>query len=169
HLVDRLLTERMTVRVLLRQSRRGRWPADDVETAYGDIRDPVAMRSAVTGVDIVFHLAASVHRIDDANDTADHFAVNVGGTRTVLKEAVDARVQRFVFISSVKAMGEETRGCANELDGVAPTTAYGESKLEAEQLVLETGKHNGLHVVCLRLPMVYGPGHKGNLVRMIAA
>src|SRR5207247_903710 len=88
---------------------------------------------------------------------------------TVIKEAVDAGVQRFVFNSTVKEMGEETRGCANELDGVAPTTAYGESKLEAEQLVLETGKHNGLHVVCLRLPMVYGPGHKGNLVRMIAA
>jgi nucleoside-diphosphate-sugar epimerase len=168
HLVDRLVREGATVRILLRRSRPGQRHSAVAEAIYGDVRDEAAMRSATAGVDTVFHLAASVH-LDGSEDTADHFSVNVGGTRALLAAAAVARVRRFIFFSSVKAMGEETSECASELSETAPATAYGKSKLEAEQWVLETGKTNDIHTVCLRLPMVYGPGHKGNLVRLIAA
>jgi nucleoside-diphosphate-sugar epimerase len=66
-------------------------------------------------------------------------------------------------------MGEGGSRCLDEsFDGV-PETPYGRSKREAERLVLEVGRHARLHVTCLRLPLVYGPGNKGNLYRMIAA
>src|ERR1035438_7724971 len=51
----------------------------------------------------------------------------------------------------------------------APRSPYGLSKLEAERLVLETGLRSGMHVCVLRLPLVYGPGLKGNLRAMLDA
>lgn len=66
-------------------------------------------------------------------------------------------------------MGEESDECLDETLEPRPKTPYGRSKLAAEQIVLDYGKHAGLHVACLRLPLVYGPGNKGNLSRMISA
>src|SRR5260221_10535397 len=51
----------------------------------------------------------------------------------------------------------------------APATPYGRAKLRAEELVLGMNGKSGMRTVCLRLPMVYGPGHKGHLPRMVAA
>ncbi len=73
-------------------------------------------------------------------------------------------VQRFVFFSSVKALGE---AMLDENCGIPPETAYGRSKRKAEELVLNGGYVP--HPCVLRLSMVYGPGSKGNLVRMIEA
>jgi nucleoside-diphosphate-sugar epimerase len=75
----------------------------------------------------------------------------------------------FVFFSSVKAMGEGGSRCLDESFIGQPETPYGRSKLDAERLVLDIGQRSGLHVACLRLPLVYGPGGRGNLFRMIAA
>jgi nucleoside-diphosphate-sugar epimerase len=66
-------------------------------------------------------------------------------------------------------MGEETDRCLDEGAEPHPATAYARTKLEAERLVLSWSRHPGRHACCLRLPMVYGVGSKGNLVRMIAA
>ena len=66
-------------------------------------------------------------------------------------------------------MGETSQRCLDETVRPEPRTAYGRSKLAAEELVLDYGKRTGSHVVCLRLPLVYGPGNKGNLYRMISA
>jgi nucleoside-diphosphate-sugar epimerase len=74
-----------------------------------------------------------------------------------------------VFFSSVKAMGEEAPECRDESCTATPLTAYGRSKLAAEKLVFKYGQQGNLDVTCLRLPLVYGPGNKGNLFRMIAA
>lgn len=66
-------------------------------------------------------------------------------------------------------MGEGDGRCLDESFDGQPETPYGRSKLEAERATLEFGRRSGLHVACLRLPLVYGPGTKGNLFRMIAA
>jgi nucleoside-diphosphate-sugar epimerase len=65
-------------------------------------------------------------------------------------------------------MGEGETGCLDESYAGKPETAYGRTKLAGEELVLDYGKRVGIHVVCLRLPLVYGPGNKGNLFRMIS-
>ena len=118
----------------------------------------------------VFHLAGRVHRMDEGGDAeAEHIRVTVDGTTYLLQAAAEAGVQAFVFFSTVAVMPE---GLAYEVDESvqpAPTTPYGRAKLRAEELVLGMNGKSGMRTVCLRLPMVYGPGHKGHLPRMIAA
>ncbi len=75
-------------------------------------------------------------------------------------------MKRFVFLSSVKAMAEAGEACVDENFPGQPEMAYGQSKLAAERAVLEAGLRYGMHVVNLRLAMVYGAGGRGNLERM---
>jgi nucleoside-diphosphate-sugar epimerase len=170
HLVDRLLEQGSIVRALVRPGANLPDWGRHVDVVEGDIHDFHAMNRAAAGVDTVFHLAGKTHALSEVEqDEAGYHNVNVDGTRNVLEGAVARGVSRVVFFSSVKAMGEETEECLDESGKALPSTAYGRSKLAAERLVLDCGKRAGLHVVCLRLPLVYGPGNKGNLFRMIAA
>jgi len=170
HLTDRLLREGRSVRAVVHA---GAQPADfhgRAEVIVEDVRDAGAMKAAAAGVDTVFHLAAKVHDREGGGDhVAAYHAINVEGTRNMLEAAVAGGTKRFVFFSSVKAMGEEPTECRDESWDAVPLTAYGKSKLAAEQLVFEYGQRNNLDVACLRLPLVYGRGVKGNLLRMIEA
>jgi nucleoside-diphosphate-sugar epimerase len=128
--------------------------------------DPPA--AALAGVRTVFHLAALTHAEARAGSESDYEALNVEGTRRVLDAALAAGARRFVFVSSVKAMGEGGPQRIEEDAEPRPTTAYGRSKLAAERLVLAAADR--LHATVLRLPMVYGPEQKdGNLARLLAA
>jgi UDP-glucose 4-epimerase len=170
HLIHRLLQEGCSVRALVR-SGTSRWSwHQGVEIACGDVQDSVAMRSAVVGCDTVFHLAGKVHALSDilAQESV-YYSVNIEGTRNVLEGAMFGGAKRFIFFSSTKAMGEETPVRIDEGSDPNPLTAYGRSKLAAEHLVFDYGKRSSLHTVCLRLPLVYGVGNKGNPLRMIAA
>ncbi len=170
HLVERLLRDGLHVRVLVREGAPGPDWLPTVEVVTGDVRDPMAMRSAAAGVELVFHLAGKAHDPSvSSGDESACYAVNVDGTRNVWEGAVVGGAQGFVYFSSVKAMGEETACCRDESSDARPVNPYGRSKLAAERVVLDGGLRAGLHVVCLRLPLVYGPGNKGNLYRMMTA
>ncbi|TAL12312.1 MAG: NAD-dependent epimerase/dehydratase family protein [Nitrospirae bacterium] len=170
HLVERLLRDGHTVRALVREAgRSGDWPAT-VDVVTGDVRDPQAMKAAAAGCEEVFHLAGKAHALTEVQgDEAAYRDVNAEGTRHVLEGAVAGGARRFVLFSSVKAMGEGDDRCLDETFDGPPETPYGRSKLEAERLVGEIGRRAGLHAACLRFPLVYGPGNKGNLYKMIAA
>jgi len=151
-------------------SRRPVEPALADESVTADLTSGKLPAGALEGVDTVFHLAGKAHALSErAEDDADYRLLNVDGTRRLLEAAERAGVERFVFFSSVKAAGEESRERVDESVEPRPTTAYGRSKLAAEELVREFGHRPGRHAVSLRLPLVYGVGHKGNLVRMMAA
>jgi UDP-glucose 4-epimerase len=132
-------------------------------------RDPISGLNDIRP-EAVFHLAGRVHVMDEGSDAeAEHMRVTVEGTRHLLEAAAKAGTGVFVFFSSCALMPE---GSASELDETtppAPTTPYGRAKLRAEELVLGMNAKGGMRTVCLRLPMVYGPGHKGHLPRMIRA
>jgi nucleoside-diphosphate-sugar epimerase len=64
-------------------------------------------------------------------------------------------------------MGEGTGVILDETAPCLPSTPYGISKLESEEVVRAEADGTGMAVVIFRLPMVYGPGNKGNLPRMI--
>lgn len=119
-------------------------------------------------IDTVFHCAGYAHAFSSlsAEDAAMHWQGNFEGTRNLVEAAGKAGVQRFVFLSSVKAMAEPGDALIDEGFPGEPETAYGQSKLAAELAVIEAGKHYGMHVVNLRLAMVYGAGGQGNLERM---
>lgn len=170
-LVTALRRQGAQVTVLVRDPGKAKalWMDGQVRRHRVDFSVGADIGAVCEGANTVFHLAGYAHA-EDANDdtgSALHRTVTVKGTRALLNEAVRAGVQRFVFVSSVKAIGEGSDHCLDENCRVAPTTAYGRAKHEAEELVLEAGTTSGMHVAVLRLPLVYGPGNKGNLPRMI--
>jgi nucleoside-diphosphate-sugar epimerase len=134
-----------------------------------DISTGAGVSEAFSGADAVVHLAARNHVLQEkAKDPlAEYRKVNVEGTRNVIRAAADSGVKRFIHLSSVKAMGEESENVLDEGSPCAPKTLYGISKLESEEVVRTEATRAGMRAVILRLPMVYGPRNKGNLPRMI--
>jgi nucleoside-diphosphate-sugar epimerase len=137
----------------------------------GDLGSAANWEGTLNNVDSVVHLAARVHVMQDtaADPLAEFRRVNVLGTLQLARQAVAAGVRRFVFISSVKVNGEGTPpGCPYTADDVpAPVDAYGMSKLEAEQGLLELAASTGLEVVIIRPVLVYGPGVRANFLKMM--
>ena len=133
--------------------------------AVGDLLDPVSLRAACEGMESVFHCAGYAHAFASSDPDA-HRRINFEGTRNLLVAAGEAGVRRFVFLSSVKAMAEPGDACVDEDWPGEPATPYGRAKRAAEEAVLEAGAKYGMHVVNLRLAMVYGRGGRGNLERM---
>jgi len=140
------------------------------KTIVGDLVRPHTLEDVCQGMSIVFHLGGYAHAVDelDAKGEETNREVTVEGTRALLEQSINAGVSRFLFFSSVKAIGEGGETRIDETMPCQPVTSYGKVKHEAEQLVLEAARH-GLPSTILRLPMVYGPGCKGNLPRMIQA
>jgi len=164
-LCSALKARRAHVLALGRSEAEGPWDAFIQADLVQDIP-----AGALNGVDTVFHLAGRAHALSETpQDENEYFRVNVEGTRRLLEASKEAGVRRFVFFSSVKAMGEGTGSDkpVDEKGPCEPQTPYGKSKLAAERLVLSGGYVP--EPVVLRLSMVYGPTHKGNLPRMIAA
>jgi UDP-glucose 4-epimerase len=131
----------------------------------GDLLDPASLAVACQGIDTVFHCAGYAHAFASANPDA-HWRINHEGTRNLLKAAGEAGVRRLVFLSSVKAMAEPGSSCVDEGWPGESTSSYGKAKRAAEEAVLDAGERYGMHVVNLRLAMVYGRGGRGNLERM---
>ncbi len=141
-----------------------------VKIHIGDITKRESIREICKGMDYVFHLAAKVHDFSkDGVGDEDHFKINVEGTRNVLEECCNSKIKQFVYFSSVKTMSEDSKEPLDEMSPTRPFTPYGESKLIAENTILEYGKKFGFSTTSLRLPMVYGPGNKGNIYKMISA
>lgn len=146
----------------------GRRSVAGMATRTAPLDDPAALRAACQEAQTVFHCAGHAHAFAALlhSDAEQHWRVNFEGTRNLAEAAGQAGVQRFVFLSSVKAMAEPGELCADEDFPGAPETAYGQAKRAAEEAVLEAGQQYGMHAVNLRLAMVYGSGGRGNLERM---
>lgn len=143
--------------------------AGSIPTAVsGDLLNPLSLEVACRGISTVFHCAGYAHA-HSSSDSSTHWRVNYEGTLNLLKAAGQAGVRCFVFLSSVKAMAEPGDDCADESLEGPPLTPYGLAKRSAESAVLECGSKFGMHVVILRLAMVYGRGGRGNLERMARA
>jgi nucleoside-diphosphate-sugar epimerase len=126
---------------------------------------------ALRGIDSVVHLAARVHVLRDraAIPRNEFRRVNVLGTLSLARQASQAGVRRFVFVSSIKVNGESTvHGHRFSADDVpAPSDAYGASKREAEDGLRTLARETGLEVVIIRPVLTYGPGVKGNFLQLL--
>lgn len=122
-------------------------------------------------VEVVVHAAARVHMMNDqaADPLSEFRRANTEGTLRIARQAVEAGVRRFVFISSIKVNGEESPADRpySADDVVAPVDPYGVSKHEAEQALLALARETGLEVVTIRPVLVYGPGVKANFQSMM--
>jgi nucleoside-diphosphate-sugar epimerase len=130
-------------------------------------REIVSLQAPLTGCHAVVHLANIAHS-RASRDLL--WRVNVDGTRSVAEQAVSAGVRRFLYVSSIKASGEETRD--RPFDGTespAPGGPYGEAKLAAERALSDIGRRSGLEIVIMRPPLVYGAGVKANFLALMRA
>lgn len=146
-------------------------PAADDVVVVRDIGPESDWVAALANVDAVVHLAARVHVMSDtvANPLAAFRQVNVEGTRRLATACTAQGVRRLVYVSSIKVNGEGTRGERRfrEADPPAPQDPYAVSKWEAERVLHDLAMRTELETVIVRPPLVYGPGVKGNLLRLL--
>lgn len=125
------------------------------QVVIGSVTDREVVRRCVAGVDVVQHLAAAFRELNVPNSHYDE--VNVGGTRIMLEESVQAGVKRFIYCSTCGVHGNVDHPPANEEAPIQPADYYQRTKYEAEPLVMQYHK-NGLPAVIIRPAAIYGPG-----------
>ena len=132
--------------------------SEGVELIRGDVRDPDARRRLLDGAKAVVHLAAIVGDPACAADPEKAEEINVGATRALLNDAVDAGTNRIVFASTCSNYGRMADPTIpiDETAELAPVSLYAEQKVAVERELLE-GDH-GIEAVCLRLATIYGVG-----------
>lgn len=141
-------------------------------SVVGDINFETDWKEILKEVDVIIHLAARVHIMNDSESDSLALAafriVNVEGTKRLVELAVAAKVKRFVFISSLHVNGSVS-SCApfSEEDKPNPLSPYAVSKWEAEQYLNDITKKTNMEIVIIRLPLVYGPGVKANFLSLL--
>lgn len=160
------------VRRLVRVARCGE-SRDDVRAIDLEQAQPDAIARALDGACAVIHLAGRVHRMEETALDADaaYLRANVEATERVARAALSVQVRRFVFASTVKVNGESTVPGRPFRPGDAeePADAYARSKRAAEHRLLQVADGTSMAVANLRLPLVYGPGARGNFRRLVDA
>jgi UDP-glucose 4-epimerase len=143
-------------------------PYPGIRFIEGDIRDPKAVREALTGAEVVFHHAASVGNKRSIDNPIEDAEINVLGTLQVLQACVEANVRKIVTASSAGIFGELVTMPILEDHPVEPDSPYGCTKLAKEKLCLAYAKLYDLEAVCLRYFNVYGPNQRfdayGNVI-----
>jgi nucleoside-diphosphate-sugar epimerase len=156
HLVGTLVRKGHDVRCLVRKtSSVENLQKLGVELVYGDITELDSLEKALSGIDVVCHLAGILgqwgvsHRV--------YWNINVKGTQNILQASLRQSVKRFIHCSSAGVVGPVRNPPANESYPYAPSNIYEQTKAESEKLVVEYLK-KGLAATILRPEFVYGPG-----------
>ena len=142
-------------RELLRQMASVGMPVRVLQRPQHDLLQPASLATVCDGVHTVYHLAAYAH-VNQAQ-TRQLYAVNVEGTRNILRAAVNAGVKHLVYVSSILADPMYD----------SPRTAYGDSKWQAEQMLLAAHDQGQIAVSIVRPVNIYGVGMKGNLMTLL--
>ncbi|MGD0781130.1 MAG: NAD-dependent epimerase/dehydratase family protein [Dehalococcoidales bacterium] len=174
NVVKLLLSENCQVRVLdnLSSGYKKNIQGLDVDFTQGDIRDASFVERLCQGVDVVFHLAASVGRQKSLDHPREDSEVNLIGTTNILEGSRKAGVRRVVYTSSAAIFGELLTMPIAEDHPQNPDSPYGVSKLAGEKQVLCYGGLYDITVVCLRYFNVYGINQRydayGNVIPIFA-
>jgi nucleoside-diphosphate-sugar epimerase len=172
-LVARLRADGVSVRGISRTSHASLSPSTTkarLDFVVADLSEGSLEPNIVDGVDVIYHLAAKTHDVREGPGAeAEYRRLNVTGTERLHQALRPGSIRRFVLASSVKAVDEGGGEQIEETVVPRPITAYGRSKRAAEELVMRASESLRFEPVCLRFPLVYGPGQRGNLQRMMAA
>ncbi len=165
HVVDALVSLGCRVRVIddLSNSRAEHlaelieMEPERVQFIHGSILDDVALRDAMAGAEIVFHLAAMSSVPRSVAEPERSYVVNAMGTVRVAEAARRAKVKRIVYSASSSAYGESERLPKVETDVPAPVSPYASSKLAGEHVMLAWARSYGMSTVSLRYFNIFGP------------
>jgi nucleoside-diphosphate-sugar epimerase len=157
-----------TVRAALRTERHVAPPGCAETVVVGDIGTNTDWSAALRDVEHVVHAAARAHVLRDKANPDAYLETNARGTQRLATAASTGGVRRFLFLSSVKVNGEQTRGRAyTSADEPRPRDPYAISKWIAEQRLREVAAAGSMEAVLVRAPLVYGPGVRANFLRMM--
>jgi nucleoside-diphosphate-sugar epimerase len=157
HLIKALVNEGRDVRCLTRTpDNKKKIEALGAEAFVGDLLKTSSLSAALKGVNVIYHLAGEVY----SRNVKDYVAVNVAGTQNLLECCRNNGIEKFIHCSSIAAAGPnpDKNTLLTENLPCNPITPYGQSKLEAEKIVLHYYETFKLPVVIIRPPTVYGPG-----------
>lgn len=133
--------------------------------SVGDISGDIDWADLLSGVDCVVHLAARAHLLrDDASDPQLEFdRVNYHATMSLVKQAADAGVKRFVYVSSIGVHGATSENTPfTENSALIPHSFYAISKLKAEKGIQEILRSSTMEWVIVRPPLIYAADAPGN-------
>ena len=133
-----------------------------------DLSKVIDWKSYLDDIDTVIHTAARVHIAkDDNSDLYDQ--INTEATINLANQAVLSKVRRFIFISTVKVVGEESfiGKPFVETDDYKNNDNYATSKSKAENKLMELSRNTGMEIVIIRPPLVYGPEVKANFLLLM--
>lgn len=150
------------------QSRKGEVSNSNLKNHFEiEINGHSDWSNCLRNVNVVVHLAAIAH--NNSNDFGYINEVNVQGTVNLAQQASKRGVKRFVFISSIGVLGNDTtkKQVFNEGSKTAPHSQYAQTKLDAEVALLKIANETGLEVVIIRPVLVYGVGAPGNFGKLV--
>jgi nucleoside-diphosphate-sugar epimerase len=137
-----------------------------VEVVPGDLTDPIALKRALDGVDLVIHCAA---KVGDWGPVEDYRDVNVHALAALLEACRGRPLKRFVHMSTLGVYAARHHYGTDESEPLPEShmDGYTQTKLEGEKLVLEAHRRDGTPVVVLRPGFVYGPRDRTVLPKLI--
>ena len=113
--------------------------------------------------DAIIHLAGKAHDTKNTSEASEYFKVNTDLTKELFDAFLVSDIKDFIYFSSVKAAADNVLGILYEDTPTSPKTPYGQSKLKAEEYILQKNIPKGKRVFIIRPCMIHGPGNKGNL------
>jgi dihydroflavonol-4-reductase len=159
HLARALAGQGKQVRALVRDRERARdLESIGIELVTGDLRDARAIDEAVSGIEIVYHIAATYRAANISTET--YRAINATAVRQLVEASARNGVARVVHCSTVGVHGDIEHPPANEDAPLAPGDIYQETKLEGERLAREAAARLGISVTIVRPTGIYGPGDR---------
>ena len=159
HLVRYLAQAGDDVKAFVRdRSRTPEFDRNRVEVVEGDLTDAGSLQRAITGVDVVYNIAARYR--EAGRPAAEYRAVNATAVGTILETAKAAGARRVVQCSTVGVHGDVEHPPATEDAPLRPGDVYQETKLEGEQIGRETAARTGVELVIARPTGIYGPGDR---------
>jgi nucleoside-diphosphate-sugar epimerase len=169
HAADEALKRGHRVRALVRPTSDTRWLDQwGVQTIVGDLEDPTALKTGASGADCVFNCAA---KVGDWGTLSEFRRLNVEALRILLDAAVEARVERFVHVSSLGVYeGRDHYGTDETVPPAASSLdAYTRSKTEAEALALQYHREKSLPVAIVRPGFIYGERDRTVLPKLVTS
>ena len=160
------LQERAIETVLLSRKQNIIHGQQCIVSDYSDIKK---MQSQLLGVDVVVHLAGLAHQDEGAYSLQEYIEANVNATKVIAESAKKAKVNRFIYISSIAVNGEGTEKykAYAESDLPNPVSYYGKSKYMAEKVIKSILENSTTDYVIFRPTLIYGPNCPGNFRKLI--
>lgn len=160
YFIPLLLQKGHKVRLLIRNLEKARRLfGDRCEYFVGDITKAQSLTGCCENISIVFHMVAKVGNQLPSKENFEVFRkINVEGTKYLIEESKKSFVEKFIFVSSIAAMGIVKHTPITENSKCTPFLPYQISKYEAEQLVRQEYEKNGFPGICVRPTKVYGIG-----------